>query len=265
MAGETSPVYAPSSSQKTSCAATVMPVPAAACTASARPVNGGATTTSRSSRPAQPAGQLAHEGRALAAGLVHLPVAGDERDARPARSLLVHHRSTCPPGRPRPAARAPSMNSSDAPPPMETWSILSASPNLLTAATESPPPDHGDARGRRPSPRPPPWCRRRTAPSRTRPSGRSRRPSPASAMSARVVARPSPGRCPGPSSPRGWRRPPPPACAASFVEPVGHHDVAWAAPARSGCSPAFSQRLGGHARRPSSSTLRGPHRAAPAP
>ena len=32
------------------------------------------------------------------------------------------------------------MNSSEAPPPMETWSILSASPNLLSAATESPPP-----------------------------------------------------------------------------------------------------------------------------
>ena len=34
----------------------------------------------------------------------------------------------------------PSRNSREAPPPVETWLILSARPNLLIAATESPPP-----------------------------------------------------------------------------------------------------------------------------
>ena len=32
------------------------------------------------------------------------------------------------------------MNSSDAPPPVDTWSMASARPRLVTAATESPPP-----------------------------------------------------------------------------------------------------------------------------
>ena len=34
----------------------------------------------------------------------------------------------------------PSRNSRDAPPPVEIWLILSAKPNWLTAAAESPPP-----------------------------------------------------------------------------------------------------------------------------
>jgi len=34
----------------------------------------------------------------------------------------------------------PSINSSDAPPPVEIWDILSAKPALVTAAAESPPP-----------------------------------------------------------------------------------------------------------------------------
>ena len=54
----------------------------AARTASASPVKGGATTMSRSSRPLHAGGQFGDEGRPLGAGLVHLPVARDERDAR---------------------------------------------------------------------------------------------------------------------------------------------------------------------------------------
>src|ERR1700674_5357158 len=39
-----------------------------------------------------------------------------------------------------PGSFLPSRNSSDAPPPVEMWVILSATPAALTAATESPPP-----------------------------------------------------------------------------------------------------------------------------
>ena len=39
-----------------------------------------------------------------------------------------------------PGRTLPSRNSSEAPPPVETWLILSARLNLFTAATESPPP-----------------------------------------------------------------------------------------------------------------------------
>src|SRR3954452_7060550 len=58
---------------------------------------------------------------------VHLPVAGDEGRAR--------HASASTPGSVR-----PSMSSSDAPPPVETWSTSSSSPNFAIAAPLSPPP-----------------------------------------------------------------------------------------------------------------------------
>src|ERR1700736_425131 len=62
-------------------------------------------------------------------GLEHLPVAGDERNARHFSG------SAATPGSVRPA-----RNSSDAPPPVEICEILSATPAFLTAAMESPPP-----------------------------------------------------------------------------------------------------------------------------
>ena len=39
-----------------------------------------------------------------------------------------------------PGSVLPSISSSDAPPPVERWSTLSASPNCASAAAESPPP-----------------------------------------------------------------------------------------------------------------------------
>ena len=122
MAGETSPVYAPSSSQNTSWAAIVMPVPAAALHGFGRvPVKGGATTTSRSSRPrraARPGRCTKAAPSALVLYIFQLPAISGTR--------AVARRSTA--SRPlvlvgqggHPGSSAPSMNSSDAPPPMET-------------------------------------------------------------------------------------------------------------------------------------------------
>src|SRR5690606_38845992 len=64
-------------------------------------------------------------------GLVHLPVARDQRAARGAHAVG----SAATPGRVR-----PSSISSAAPPPVETWVRRSARPNWASAAPESPPP-----------------------------------------------------------------------------------------------------------------------------
>src|SRR5438094_1659010 len=72
----------------------------------------------------------AHRGEELARlrlRLVHLPVAGDERGARHARAST-------------PGSLRPSISSSEAPPPVETWSTRSSSPKRASAATLSPPP-----------------------------------------------------------------------------------------------------------------------------
>src|SRR5690606_37666765 len=83
-------------------------------------------------------------------GFVHLPVGRDERRAHgrpsvavpaalvaarycPLAAGLSHKAAT-------PGSSLPSRNSSDAPPPVEMWVILSATPARSTAATESPPP-----------------------------------------------------------------------------------------------------------------------------
>src|SRR5262245_3193152 len=68
--------------------------------------------------------------------VVHLPVAGHDRPPLVARhQLLFPSRSARSPGRSR-----CSMNSRDAPPPVLTWSMRSASPKRRTAAALSPPP-----------------------------------------------------------------------------------------------------------------------------
>ena len=72
--------------------------------------------------------QLPHELHRLGGGLVHLPVSADEL-------ATLHSSSTLIPGSSR-----PSRNSSEAPPPVETWVTLSASPISAIAAAESPPP-----------------------------------------------------------------------------------------------------------------------------
>src|SRR5947208_2121961 len=75
----------------------------------------------------------------LAARAVHLPVAGDERGAvhrgTAACSAGAASSSATSPGSAR-----PSRNSSDAPPPVETWVTAPCSPARASAATESPPP-----------------------------------------------------------------------------------------------------------------------------
>ena len=147
--------------------------------------------------------------------MVHLPVAADERLAvghvsvdsmRPDRRSAAVSRRAASPG------RSPcSMNSSDAPPPVETWSTRSARPNSRAALALSPPPTTEKPRRRRP-PRPPLGCRPRSAGPRTRPSGRSRRPC-RPPRSRRRTRPPCPGRCRGPSTPAGtsgrqWRTSP---------------------------------------------------------
>src|SRR3954465_3096635 len=80
----------------------------------------------------QPRGQIRYERAGLAGGLVHLPVPGHERPP------------PAPPGDPcsatTPGSGLPSISSSAAPPPVETWVMSPATPAALTAATESPPP-----------------------------------------------------------------------------------------------------------------------------
>src|SRR6185295_5635539 len=71
--------------------------------------------------------ELAHVRERLRERFVHLPVRREDRGA--------HYASTCTPGRVRPP-----RNSSEAPPPVEMWVILPATPARVTAATESPPP-----------------------------------------------------------------------------------------------------------------------------
>ena len=106
--------------------------------------------------------------------VVHLPVARDDRLAlrsctqRPCSPVRLAQRAR---GR---GGRRCSMSSSDAPPPVLTWSTRSASPNWRMAAALSPPPITVNAVDSRRPPRRRCGCRRRTAPARTRPSARSR-------------------------------------------------------------------------------------------
>src|SRR5439155_4880636 len=70
-----------------------------------------------------------HLDRWVAARVQHLaPVDGGDRRAHRSGSAST------------PGSFLPSTNSSDAPPPVETWLIWSVSPSLSTAETESPPP-----------------------------------------------------------------------------------------------------------------------------
>src|SRR5258708_21116009 len=61
---------------------------------------------------------------------MHFPVGGEDRSLHYVRSSRA---ST-------PGSALPSRNSSDAPPPVETWLILFSSLASATAAAESPPP-----------------------------------------------------------------------------------------------------------------------------
>ena len=125
---ETSPVNAPVSSQWTFCAKTAIARdPASAARAPRRATR---TAGRRRRRIAVEAGRAGRERRAELAGLgrplEHLPVARDEHQPDGIAAT--------------PGSSRPSSSSSDAPPPVETQSILSARPSSSIARTESPPP-----------------------------------------------------------------------------------------------------------------------------
>ena len=129
----------------------------------------------------------------LGDGLVHLPVARDQRSPASCASTST------------PGSVFPSSSSRDAPPPVDMWVTSSGQPELRdrrgrVAAAD----DRRTPTSPRP-PRRPPRCRRRTARARTRPSGRSRRRSPAPRDDFAYLPR-SRARCRGPSSRRGRRR-----------------------------------------------------------
>src|SRR6185437_7216012 len=65
--------------------------------------------------------------------VVHLPVGGEHRATQHSAQRLSSSAAT-------PGSTLPSRNSSDAPPPVDTWLIVRSRPNSATAAAESPPP-----------------------------------------------------------------------------------------------------------------------------
>src|SRR6202012_5345388 len=93
-------------------------------------------------------------GLRLRLGLVHLPVARDQRRPASGRGpgvpgllrLLAgwigggHHLTPAPSSATTPGSCRPSTSSSVAPPPVERWSTASSRPNWASAAAESPPP-----------------------------------------------------------------------------------------------------------------------------
>src|SRR5690606_31532509 len=84
---------------------------------------------------------LFREPDGFACRLVHLPVACNDRFPREISPFLcVAHASPASMSAATPGSSLPSKNSRLAPPPVETWLILSAKPACCTAAAESPPP-----------------------------------------------------------------------------------------------------------------------------
>src|SRR5207237_9194975 len=77
--------------------------------------------------------ERAHELTRVARAVVHLPVGREERPLEHHFPLRASSAST-------PGSGLPSRNSSEAPPPVETWLIALARPASSTAAAESPPP-----------------------------------------------------------------------------------------------------------------------------
>src|SRR5213594_760900 len=84
-------------------------------------------------------GERARQRDRLGARTVHLPVAGDERRAGH-RGASAQRAGAVSSSAASPGSSRPSRNSSDAPPPVETWVTASARPARASAATESPPP-----------------------------------------------------------------------------------------------------------------------------
>src|SRR5437879_6289248 len=84
-------------------------------------------------------GERARQRHRLAARAVHLPVTGDERGATH-RGTAACSAGAASSSATSPGSARPSRNSSDAPPPVETWVTAPCSPASASAATESPPP-----------------------------------------------------------------------------------------------------------------------------
>src|SRR6185312_10977 len=74
------------------------------------------------------------EGGGLGRRLMHLPVGDHHRGAQRVHAEGASVSAATP------GSVSPARNSSDAPPPVETWVSLSSSPEARSAATESPPP-----------------------------------------------------------------------------------------------------------------------------
>src|SRR5437773_11789432 len=89
-------------------------------------------------RPRDVLGERARERHRLAARAVHLPVAGDQRCAAHGAFSIGSVASSS--SARSPGSSRPSRNSSDAPPPVDTWLTASSFPARRRAATESPPP-----------------------------------------------------------------------------------------------------------------------------
>jgi len=128
-----SPVNAPLSSKCMFCAPIAIVVPSAAFTRAGRFVNGAQMTLSTPGRSALPFTSAKNASASeTVLNIFQLPAMIGVRMLQPP-SYLSSNAST-------PGSFLPSMNSSDAPPPVEIWSILSFRSNFSTAAAESPPP-----------------------------------------------------------------------------------------------------------------------------
>ena len=134
IAGETSPVKAPSSRRQ--CLGADRDVGAGALgERRLRAVNGGQTTTSRSATPLHQRHELAADTPSSRRASCASSSCRRSAGLRPRRRAAptVHSAST-------PGSVLPSRNSSEAPPPVETCVMLPSSPNRRAAATVSPPP-----------------------------------------------------------------------------------------------------------------------------
>ena len=161
--------------------------------------------------------QLLHHLDGLQVVVVHLPVAAHQRLAAGSAGALGAPLSAARPGR-SPCSRY----SSDAPPPVDTWSTAAGEAELGQRGRAVAAADDGEARGTPPPLRRPRACLPRTARPRTRPWGRSRTRCPPRRPRRRTPP-PSPARCRAPSSPPGRRAPTVRTSVA--VGARGHHDV----------------------------------------
>ena len=200
---EISPVKAPSGSWCMFCAYTSTREPRALSTIARRSVNGTQIATSTPSTRGHARQQRLDVLLGLRLGLVHLPVARDQRGARAHGATSARLRAPARPG----SVLALDQLERRAAAGGEVVDRVLAARSCAQRRRRVAAADDRQRRARRRPPRRPRACRPRTARARRRPSGRSRRPSRRRAISLRV-ARP---RCAGPMS-----RP---------IQPVRHLDA----------------------------------------